>query len=229
MRLDELAGARVVVLGLGIDNLAALGPVTGTGPRSLVAAVDDPDTVADSDRSRLAGLGIGLRSTDRAIDELEAGAASGGSAGPIVVLRAPGYPRRGPVGARLEEVGARFTTAVDLWMGTHGGDREVVGITGTKGKSTVTSLLDQLLDLLGIDHLVGGNIGLAIWAQAPDPAPGVPAVIEVSSYMAADAHHPPDIGVLTSLDADHLTWHGSIEAYRSDKLRLFTGGHRPAR
>lgn len=231
MRLDELAGARVLMLGLGIDNLAALAAVSGAGPASLTAAVDDVDAVTDADCVVLVAAGAELVTTALAIDVVEAAGGgsglrggSGSSEGSVVVLRAPGYPRHGPVCARLERSGARFTTAVDLWMGTYGSDREVVGITGTKGKSTVTSLLDQLLDLLGIEHLMGGNIGLAIWEQAPLPPSGVPAVIEVSSYMAADAHHPPSIGVLTSLDADHLTWHGSVEAYRTDKLRLFTGG-----
>ena len=217
------------MLGLGIDNLAALAAVSGAGPASLTAAVDDVDAVTDADCLVLVAAGAELVTTALAIDVVEAAGGgsglrggSGSSEGSVVVLRAPGYPRHGPVCARLERSGARFTTAVDLWMGTYGSDREVVGITGTKGKSTVTSLLDQLLDLLGIEHLMGGNIGLAIWEQAPLPPSGVPAVIEVSSYMAADAHHPPSIGVLTSLDADHLTWHGSVEAYRTDKVTGLT-------
>lgn len=221
----------MLVLGLGIDNLAALGPVMAAGPAWLVAAVDDPEAASEHQRAILGALQVELVSTESAVEALEQdgpelanGAALGADRGELMVLRAPGYPRRGPECHRLDRLGARFTTAVDLWMGTHGSAREVVGITGTKGKSTVTSLLDRLLDLLGVEHLVGGNIGLAIWDQAPDPAAGVPAVIEVSSYMAADAHHPPSIGVLTSLDADHLTWHGSVEAYRTDKLKLFTGG-----
>ena len=223
MRLDDLAGANVLVLGMGIDNLAALDAVLAVGPSRVTAAVDDPGAVNGTDRDRLAAAGIALIGADEAVD----GAVGQNAADPPIVLRAPGYPRRGEVCARMEAAGARFTTAVDLWIGTHGGARPVVAITGTKGKSTVTSLLDALLDLLGIEHLMGGNIGLAIWAAAPHPAPGVPAVIEVSSYMAADAHHAPTIGVLTSLDADHLTWHGSVERYRSDKLRLFTGGDAP--
>ena len=221
MRLDDLAGATVLVLGLGIDNLAALDAVLAAGPGRVLAAVDDPGAASVADRDRMGALDIVLIAAENAIDAgREAGA-------PLIVLRAPGYPRRGEVCTRLEDAGAVFTTAVDLWIGTHGAARPIVAITGTKGKSTVTALLDSLLDLLGIEHLMGGNIGLAIWAEASNPPPGVPAVIEVSSYMAADAHHAPAIGVLTSLDADHLTWHGSIERYRSDKLRLFTGGEQP--
>ena len=221
MRLDDLAGATVLVLGLGIDNLAALDAVLAAGPGRVLAAVDDPGAASVADRDRMGALDIVLIAAENAIDAgREAGA-------PLIVLRAPGYPRRGEVCTRLEDAGAVFTTAVDLWIGTHGAARPIVAITGTKGKSTVTALLDSLLDLLGIEHLMGGNIGLAIWAEASNPPPGVPAVIEVSSYMAADAHHAPTIGVLTSLDADHLTWHGSIERYRSDKLRLFSGGEQP--
>ncbi|MEZ5383235.1 MAG: Mur ligase family protein [Microthrixaceae bacterium] len=227
MTPEGLTGARVVVLGLGVDNLAALPTVVAAEPARLVAAVDAPDAVSVEDRAVADAAAVEVLGSDQVVDWL---AASGGRApgsradAPLVVVRAPGYPRRGALAGELESIGASFTTAVDLWMGAHGAERPVIGITGTKGKSTVTALLDELLTVMGVDHVVGGNIGLPIWAQAADPPPGVPAVIEVSSYMAADAHHPPTIGVLTSLDADHLTWHGSVEAYRRDKLHLFTGG-----
>ena len=216
---EELAGARVVVLGLGVDNLAVLPTVIAAEPAQVVAAVDDPDAVSVEDRAALAAVAVELVGSDRVIDWVIHRVADGDGRSPVatapippVVLRAPGYPRRGEVAGGLESMGAGFTTAVDLWMGAHGASRPVVAITGTKGKSTVTALLDRLLARMGVDHVVGGNIGLPIWAQAADPPPGMPAVIEVSSYMAADAHHPPTIGVLTSLNADHLTWHGSIEA-----------------
>lgn len=227
------------MLGLGIDNLAALAAVSGAGPASLTAAVDDVDAVTDADCLVLVAAGAELVTTALAIDVVEAAGGgsglrggSGSSEGSVVVLRAPGYPRHGPVCARLERSGARFTTAVDLWMGTYGSDREVVGITGTKGKSTVTSLLDQLLDLLGIEHLMGGNIGLAIWEQAPLPPSGVPAVIEVSSYMAADAHHPQHRGAhLVGRRSPHLARFGRGLPHRQvavvHRRRRRDAAHRP--
>src|SRR5206468_386472 len=69
-----------------------------------------------------------------------------------------------------------------------------------------------------------GNIGAALLDLLPelpaDPAAGALVVAEVSSYQAALVASPPRIAVLTSLFPDHLPWHGGVERYYTDKLRL---------
>jgi UDP-N-acetylmuramoylalanine--D-glutamate ligase len=74
--------------------------------------------------------------------------------------------------------------------------------------------------------VTGGNIGAALLDLLPglpaDPAQGPVVVAEVSSYQAALVVSPPRIAVLTSLFPDHLPWHGGVERYYADKLRLLT-------
>lgn len=82
MRLDDLAGATVLVLGLGIDNLAALDAVLAAGPGRVLAAVDDPDAASVADRDRLGALDIVLIAAEDAID------AGREASAPLIVLRA---------------------------------------------------------------------------------------------------------------------------------------------
>jgi UDP-N-acetylmuramoylalanine--D-glutamate ligase len=90
-------------------------------------------------------------------------------------------------------------------------------VTGTKGKSTTSSLTGHLLAGLGYRCMVGGNIG----AVPYDPGNAGDFdywVIEVSSYQATDLPVSPPVVAVTSLHPDHLDWHGGVEQYYRDKL-----------
>ncbi|HTN99909.1 MAG TPA: Mur ligase family protein, partial [Microthrixaceae bacterium] len=136
-----------------------------------------------------------------------------------VFLRSPGFPRYLPPLVAARDRGVAMTTPVDLFMATLRPDQKVVAITGTKGKSTTTELLGRFLADAGIRAGVAGNLGIPVFADGWDSdAPVI--VIEVSSYQASDLHQVPDIAVLTSLSQDHLSWHGGVERYVADKLRV---------
>jgi UDP-N-acetylmuramoyl-L-alanine---L-glutamate ligase len=107
-----------------------------------------------------------------------------------------------------------------LWLEETDRDR-VVCITGTKGKSTTTSILGHLLRGLGHSCLVGGNIGRLPYD--PDQRDEVEfTALEVSSFQATDLGCAPPVVAVTSLHPDHLDWHGSVERYYADKLSLCT-------
>ena len=118
---------------------------------------------------------------------------------------------------RTPAAGVAVAGLLAIWSAEHP-DARTIGITGTKGKSTTSALCTALLTVAGVDVSFGGNIGVPI-IDLPDRADV--HVIEVSSYQAADVRRSPTIGVLTSLDADHLPWHGGLQAYWRDKLNLF--------
>lgn len=200
MRLDELNGRRVVLLGLGTDVLAAVPAIEAAGPAQLVA-VEDGD-LSGGPGASLRRMGVVEAATDGE-----------------VFVRSPGFPRYLAPLVAARERGARMTTPIDLWMGTVGPSRTVVAITGTKGKSTVTELVGVLARAAGLHIGVAGNLGVAVFDHGWEhDAPVV--VLEVSSYQAADLHHVPDVAVLTFLSEDHLSWHGGVATYVADKLRV---------
>ncbi len=99
-------------------------------------------------------------------------------------------------------------------------DVPVVAVTGTNGKTTVTELIADMLTRSGIDAPALGNIGTPL-SSAVGMEMDV-AVVEVSSFQLrfVDTFRPR-VAVITNVAADHLDWHGSVEAYRMAKARIF--------
>lgn len=139
-----------------------------------------------------------------------------------VVVVSPGVSRYRPELAAARRRGAIVTSATALWLADHA-DRRVIGVTGTKGKSTTAWLTFLLLEETGRRVVLGGNIGTPV-TELPDDGVDV-YVLEVSSYQSAEVQCSPAVGVLTLLAPDHLDWHGGYERYVADKLNLFR--HRP--
>jgi UDP-N-acetylmuramoylalanine--D-glutamate ligase len=133
-----------------------------------------------------------------------------------VVVKTPGLSRYRPEVARLSELGVPVVGGLGLWL-AEADLRRVLCVTGTKGKSTTSSVAGHLLTRLGYRCLVGGNIGVLPY----DPAEAGDFdywVIEVSSYQATDLACSPPVVAVTSLHPDHLDWHGGVDQYYRDKL-----------
>ena len=140
-----------------------------------------------------------------------------------VVVASPGVSRHREEAVRLRRAG-RLTGGTALLLAERAG-AGVVGVTGSKGKSTTTGLLRDLWQALAGPVDLGGNLGRAPLALLVPPAADRVA-LEVSSFQASDVEVSPEVGVLTALVPDHLDWHGSFEAYVDDKLNLFAHGCR---
>lgn len=135
------------------------------------------------------------------------------------VIVSPGVPRIHPFRERLRDAGISTTSLTDRWM-RRAADT-TIGVTGTKGKSTTTTLIGLLLTAAGVDTQVGGNIGIPL---ADLRADAEATVAELSSYQCASLTVAPRIAVVTSLYEDHLTWHGSKQMYWRDKARIAGAG-----
>jgi UDP-N-acetylmuramoylalanine--D-glutamate ligase len=209
MRVCELEGRRVGLWGAGREAAAtfrALG-----APSGVVVATDAP---ADDD-TRAAFPGATFADGPdawRALADTE------------VVVRSPGISRYRDDVAALVDSGVTLTTATNLWFAEHG-DECVIGVTGTKGKSTTASLIATLATAAGAGVELAGNIGRALLdVLHPEVAPDV-WVVELSSYQLADLDRSPCIGVIVNLYREHVDWHGSEERYLADKLNLLA--HEP--
>lgn len=138
-----------------------------------------------------------------------------------LVIKSPGISRYDEPCRRLVAAGVEVVGGLGLWLA--GADRsKVLCITGSKGKSTTTSIAGGLLTGLGQRHLVGGNLGVPPWD--PEVAQDTDWwVIETSSYQVLDLQVGPKTVAVTSLSEDHLPWHdGEAETYFRDKLSLCT-------
>lgn len=147
-----------------------------------------------------------------------------------VVFVSPGVPWRQPVFEELRRSDIRISSAADWFMSRHGSS--TIGITGTKGKSTTASFLGHLLNRIGVDAVVAGNIGTPLSDLMSDLSPDhspeshVVVVAELSSQQAALLTTSPAVAVITNLREDHLDWHGDKDSYHLAKVNVFCNGAR---
>jgi len=137
-----------------------------------------------------------------------------------VVIRSPGVSIYRQELIELRALGVPVTTATALWLAETGG-RRVIGVTGTKGKSTTATLIHHLAVAAGEAAHLAGNIGSPALDLLDEP-PSDLAVIELSSYQIADLDQGPEVAVVTNLYSEHIDWHLSDEVYRADKLRILS-------
>ena len=135
------------------------------------------------------------------------------------VVRSPGISPYRPGPAWLVSL-APSATPTGLWL-TSAAPEDLVALTGTKGKSTATAMTAHLLRAAGREVVLAGNIGVALTTVDPH-ARRDDLVVELSSYQIADLELPvPAVAAaVTTLFVDHVPWHGSVERYHADKLRL---------
>lgn len=208
MRSADLAGRDVAIWGLGREGHAALDTYASVVGSGLFGVDDDPAKAHDPAVVR---HGIEVLSASAALERL-------GPSG--VVVKSPGVSRYSPDIQAARERGAIITSGSALWMAENH-DR-VIGVTGSKGKSTTSSLIHHLLTGLGVANTFGGNIGVPLLALPPADR----YVVELSSYQCSDLEFSPAIAAVTSLFAEHLTWHGTEEQYFEDKLNIVRHGPR---
>ena len=209
MRFSELDGARIGVWGAGREIASFAEQLSRRLPSASIDAIafDEPPAPGV-----VAALGIP-----------EARVLSGGDvlaalSGCEVLVRSPGVTIHRPEIESLIERGILVTTATALWLAEREG-RGVIGVTGTKGKSTTAALAAHLIRACGHPVELAGNIGRPA-LDLLDCDPGTLAVVELSSYHVADLTVGPEVAAITNLFAEHADWHGSEAAYRAEKLRI---------
>ncbi len=138
--------------------------------------------------------------------------------GAEVLVKSPGVPRANALVRACEERGIPIWSEVEL--GARFLPNPILGVTGTNGKTTTAEWLGAMFRAAGRPVAVAGNVGRALSAvEAPADAW---VVCELSSFQLEDVHRlRPRVAVLINLEPDHLDRHGTFEAYREAKLRIF--------
>jgi UDP-N-acetylmuramoylalanine--D-glutamate ligase len=207
MQPFSVAGQRVVVVGAARSGIAAAELLVRRGAH-VTLSERRPAIAADA-RLREAGVALELGGHTRATFE----------AAQLLVL-SPGVSPDLPEVAAARHRGAAVIGELELasrWL--HG---RIVVITGTKGKSTTTTLVGRMLEAAGCRVLVGGNIGVPLSAQVDASTPDTLHVVEASSFQleVTETFHPW-IAALLNFSPDHLDRHPSEAAYGAAKARVF--------
>jgi UDP-N-acetylmuramoylalanine--D-glutamate ligase len=136
------------------------------------------------------------------------------------VVKSPGVPREAPVIAAAVERGTPVVGELELaWRLL---PNEFIAVTGTNGKTTTVELLGAMHRAAGVPAAVAGNVGTPLSALVGSLAADAVVVCEASSFQLEDAlAFAPECAVLLNLEPDHIDRHGTFEAYRDAKLRIF--------
>ncbi len=196
-----------MVVGAARSGIAAAALLVRRGARVTLAESRDALDGAD----RLHDLGIAL----------ELGAHREATfADADLVVTSPGVPLEQAVFDAARRRGVEIIGELELaWRWLKG---RVIAITGTKGKSTTTTLVGRMLEAGSRRVLVGGNIGVPLSAQVDESTAETIHVVEASSFqLETTTTFRPWIGVWLNFAADHLDRHPTVEAYASAKARIF--------
>jgi UDP-N-acetylmuramoylalanine--D-glutamate ligase len=190
MHLSELRGRRVAVWGTGREAMAAINAIEAYAPAEMFTVQDKTTFLAREWTGHLAEIAP-IHQGDAAREALRKAE---------IVVRSPGVGESNPWIKELRDRGVPITSGTALWMADHA--HHAIGVTGSKGKSTTTSLIHHVLAAVGRPSTIGGNIGIAVL----DLPPADLYVIELSMYQCADLDDSPRLVGLTSLYEEHLDW-----------------------
>jgi UDP-N-acetylmuramoyl-L-alanine---L-glutamate ligase len=133
-----------------------------------------------------------------------------------VVIKAPGIPPY----QELTKLKSTLTNATQIFLDSIPAETVVIGVTGSKGKSTTASLIHAILVEGGKESVLVGNIGDPAIAHIAEITEQTIVVIELSSYQLMQITKSPHIAVVTSFFPEHLDYHGSLEEYKDAKKSI---------
>ncbi len=217
--LKDLFGKTCAVIGLGVSNLPLAHLLLDHG---ALVTVRDKKTreqlgdVADQLSKRGARLLLGESYLDDLTEE--------------ILFRSPGLRPDLPAFLHAVENGSTLTSEMELFL--HLTPAVVIGITGSDGKTTSTTLTGKLLEKAcartGVGRVyVGGNIGSPLLPLVGEMRSTDFAVVELSSFQLQTASRSPAISAITNLSPNHLDWHVGLDEYKMAKTNVYR--HAPNR
>ncbi|MBZ6081250.1 UDP-N-acetylmuramoyl-L-alanine--D-glutamate ligase [Streptomyces olivaceus] len=222
---SEFSGKHVTVAGLGVSGVPAAKVLHGLGAHVTVVN-DGADERARTQAAELEALGVTVRLGDGTASD--SGSAAGLPEGTELIVTAPGWKPTKPLFTAAEQAGVAVWGDVELaWrLRGHGGRKAApwLAVTGTNGKTTTVQMLASILAAAGLRTAAVGNIGVSLLDAVTGDTEYDVLAVELSSYQL---HWAPSLrahsAVVLNLAADHLDWHGSMEAYAADKGRVYEG------
>lgn len=204
-------GRKVALVGMGVSNRALARFLVAAGAQ-VVGFDVKPARELGPAASEMAALGVPLVTGPRYLEGI-------GEAFDAVFL-SPGVDRRQPPIAAMEQRRpGTVSTEMELFFRLC--PAPIVGVTGSSGKTTTTTMIGRILERGERPVWVGGNIGNPLIDRVDAMDEGHWAVVELSSFQLEWLGQSPHIAVMTNFSPNHLDVHPSLDAYRAAKGRIF--------
>ena len=214
-----IKGKKVAFIGAGVSHKALIKEFVKLGAHVTLCdqkkSVDDFGDYAATIRE----LGIDLSLGENYLE---------GFKGQDIIMRTPGFV--GYFEKPLQDAmaaGTMVTSEVELFFDFC--PCEIVGVTGSDGKTTTTTLISKFYEAAGRKVHLGGNIGAALLPMLPEVAPEDVAVVELSSFQLISMHKSPKIAVVTNVTPNHLDHHKDMQEYIDAKRNILLYQNPPCR
>lgn len=206
--LDTLQDKKIAVIGMGVSNTPLIHMLLRANLNVTVRDKATRDRVEDL-AEELESLGARLKLGEDYLEDLKED----------IIFRTPGLSPNTPQLRQAAERGSEVTSEMELFFSTC--PCRMIGVTGSDGKTTTTTIIAEFLKAAGYNVYVGGNIGRPLLTDVAGMEPEDFAVLELSSFQLMSMEQSPHIAVFTNLSPNHLDYHGSMGEYIAAKENIF--------
>jgi len=209
MKINELKNQRIMIWGFGIEGEAILSQLISNQISDVVIYNDNElssEKILEHKKHKFY-FGDDINDLINNVD---------------VIIKAPGVSIYKKEIQNAISKGVKITSSSNIFISeakSQNPNSKIIAVTGSKGKSTTSSMLYYILKNMNKDIVFGGNIGLPLISLINKKHDFY--ICEFSSYQAADLMVSPDITILTNLFPEHIDWHLTHENYYSDKVNIF--------
>src|SRR5437773_4981147 len=215
MTIDEIGKKAILILGFGTEGQATYEYLRRKWPEKPLSIADRQTLSALSDEvlHRIqSDPSVSLNFGPRYLDSLDPYHCQ-------IIIKTPGIPATVEAIVRARKAGCILTSHSQIFLSNYPKDK-IIGITGTKGKSTTASLIHHIMKHEGIPVELAGNIGRPPLMLIDTVPQGTFFVHEFSSHQLAEVESSPHIAVLLNIVPEHLDYYASFEEYVSAKENI---------
>ncbi len=207
--LESLQGRSIAVIGMGVSNTPLIRMLLRAELKVTVCDKSPRERVEEQ-AAELESLGARLRLGPDYLEKIHKA---------DIIFRTPGLSPNTPELQKAVARGSILTSEMELFFRLC--PCPIIGVTGSDGKTTTTTLISEFLKEAGKNVYLGGNIGRPLLPDVDGMTPDDVAVVELSSFQLMSMDRSPNVAVFTNLSPNHLDYHHTMEEYTSAKLNIF--------
>lgn len=207
---NYLRNRKVAIIGLGVSNIPLLDYMNDKGARVTVFDDRTIDKIPTEALEKIRKYEINSYFGEKSLENLK---------GFDIIFRSPSCMPTLPELQQEVERGAILTSEIEMVLQMS--PSTVIGVTGSDGKTTTTTLIYEIIKAKGYKCFLGGNIGTPLFTKIEEMMPEDVVVLEMSSFQLMEMEISPQISVITNISPNHLNIHKDYEEYISAKKNIF--------
>ena len=207
---DYIRYRKVAIIGLGVSNLPLLDYLYDKKANVTIFDEREYDQIPRDHIEKITNYGFMMHFGKDCLQYLK---------NFNVIFRSPSCLPTKPELVEEANRGALVTTEIELLMQMC--PAKIIGVTGSDGKTTTTSLINHILEKAGYRTFLGGNIGTPLFTKLPEITPEDMVVLELSSFQLMGMEISPQIAVMTNITPNHLNIHKDYQEYIDAKKNIF--------